>query len=93
MADELGTSTPWETFLKYGGLLLLAIVGTCFVRCGQGLGLILLEKFGRTRTNCIVKYQLVVRVDQFVHAPSVVAESESRSKHVYCCLIREEQLQ
>eukprot|EP00904_Undaria_pinnatifida_P002817 jgi/Undpi1/12536/HiC_scaffold_6.g02205.m1 len=31
VSDELGTSGPWENFLKYGGMLFLALVGTCAV--------------------------------------------------------------
>lgn len=32
IADELGTSGPWERFLTNGGLLLLALFGTLCVR-------------------------------------------------------------
>lgn len=31
VGDELGSSSPWKKFLKYGGLLLLALFGTCAV--------------------------------------------------------------
>ena len=31
VSDELGTSGPWQSFLKYGGMLFLALIGTCAV--------------------------------------------------------------
>lgn len=31
VGEELGTDGPWRTFLKYGGMLFLVIVGTCLV--------------------------------------------------------------
>ena len=31
ISEELGTESPWRTFLKYGGFLFLVIVGTCLI--------------------------------------------------------------
>lgn len=31
VSDELSTSGPWQSFLKFGGMLFLALVGTCAI--------------------------------------------------------------